>query len=168
MARVDIEKEMETIDPGKIKLYLDGFQDLGVSFDDGREYSKVRAVKAFPLSAAMHFIALRDEEEKEIGIIEDPGQLDGESREALKVELEKSYFMPDIIRINDIDEDFGVPKWDVETDKGHRTFELRSRRDARMMGRGRVLIKDIDGNRYQIPDYRKLDPRSRDLLEEEV
>ena len=168
MTRVDIEKEMETIDPGKIKLHLDGFQDLGVRFDDGMEYSKVRAVKTFPLSAAMHFIALKDEEGKEIGIIEDLGELDSESREALKIELEKSYFMPDIIRINDIDDDFGVPKWDVETDKGHRTFELRTRRDARMMGRGRVLIKDIDGNRYEITDYRKLDPRSRDLLEEEV
>jgi len=32
----------------------------------------------------------------------------------------------------------------------------------------RLLLRDVDGNRYEIPNYRALDARSLDLLEQFV
>lgn len=50
-----------------------------------------------------------------------------------------------------------------------RAFEIySSRRDVRDLGGGRVLVQDADGNRYEIPDYRRLDPASRALVEEMI
>ena len=59
-----------------------------------------------------------------------------------------------------------MPRWQVETDRGPRTFEIRSsRRDMRVLSAGRILIRDADGNLYEVPDYRQLDPQSRALVE---
>jgi hypothetical protein len=164
MARAKIE----TLDPRKIKLFLDDFKDLGLTLPGGGRYGRITAARAFPLSSPEQLVVLRDQEGNEIGIIENVEQLDKQSSQALKIELEKCYFMPIITYVNNIDEAYGVPKWDVETDRGPRKFELRSRRDARLTGYGRVLIKDIDGNRYEIPDYTQLDARSRAYVEGEV
>ena len=163
----DLEREITFLDPEKVRLYFDGFQDLHLSLD-GKVYPKVRVLRAFPLSAAIYFTVVRDEEGEEIGVIEDPSKLDPNSKRILEVEMEKSYFMPKITQVNEITESYGVPRWDVETDRGHRVFELRNRQDARTVGRGRVLIKDADGNRYEIVDYRRLDTQSRAFLETEL
>ena len=160
--------ELTILDPKKATFWVDEFEDLRIKLEDGTEYAKVRAMRAFPLSAQDRYIVLRDEEGKEIAMIKDPGELDAKSRHALEVELGKSYFVPQITSINKIDEDFGVPKWDVETDRGHRRFELRNRNDAKTVGRGRVLIKDIDGNRYEINNFHLMDAKSISYLESEV
>lgn len=168
MERMNIEQEMEVLDPKKVRLEVDAFQDLRLTYGDDQEHKKIRVLRAFPISVPDRFVVFRNEEGKEIGVVEHPQELDSESRAVLMEELEEAYLLPTIVRINTIDESFGVPKWDVETDCGPHVFELKSRRDARMMGRGRVMIEDIDGNRYEIPDYRTLDPQSRALVEMEV
>ena len=65
--------------------------------------------------------------------------------------------MPKIMRINRLKEYHGVMKFDVETERGRREFETRYKEDIRRLTGGRVVIKDADGNRYEIEDYRKLD-----------
>ncbi len=167
MDRMHIEDEMDLLDPKELRVSLDTFGDLKVRLS-GEAYTKVQALRAFPISEAMRFFVLREESGKEIGMIEDPGALDPSSRKALKEELERRYFIPKIVRINRIDESYGMPHWDVQTDRGNRHFELQTRQDARRLSAGRVLIRDADGNRYEIPDIRKLDPQSRALVEAEV
>jgi hypothetical protein len=167
MDRMHIEDEMDLLDPKKLRVSLDAFGDLEVRLS-GEEYTKVQALRAFPISEAMRFIVLREENEKEIGMIEDPGAMEARSEKVLKEELERRYFIPKVVRINRIDESYGMPRWDVETDRGARHFELHTRQDARWLGAGRVLIRDADGNRYEIPDIRKLDPQSRALVEAEM
>ncbi len=160
--------DIETLDPKGVTMCLDGFGDLRMALRGTPDPIRVSAVRAFPLSALDTFIALKDESGKEIGIIADVSQLDHGSARVLMDELGKCYHMPKIVRINDIDETYGVPKWDVETNKGRRRFELKSRRDSRLLADGRVVITDMDGNRYEIPDYTALDKRSIGLIEQEV
>ena len=167
MDRMHIEDEMDLLDPKELRVSLDAFGDLEIR-QAGEAYKKVQALRAFPISEAMQFIVLRDENGEEIGMIEDPGALDTASRKALKGELERRYFIPKVVRINRIDESYGMPRWDVETDRGARHFELHTRQDARRLGAGRVLIRDADGNRYEIPDIGRLDPQSRVLVEAEM
>ena len=73
--------------------------------------------------------------------------------------------MPRIVRINSIDGRFGVTQWQVDTNFGPNQINLGSRMDVAPMGGGRVLIKDVDGNRYEIVNHNKLDPKSHALLE---
>jgi hypothetical protein len=167
MDRMHIEDEIDLLDPKELRVSLDTFGDLEVR--QGEEaYKNVQALRAFPISEALRFIVLREENGEEIGMIEDLGALGSSSRKVLKEDLERRYFIPKVVRINRIDESYGMPRWDVETDRGARHFELHTRQDARRLSAGRVLIRDADGNRYEIPDIRKLDPQSRALLEAEM
>ena len=167
LQRMNIEQEMQGLEPSQIRLERDEFEDLKLIVEN-EEYTKVKIIQSFPFSTPYRFLAFRDQDNQEIGILEDANSLDRRSRKVLEDELAKAYFIPKIKRINDIDEDFGVPKWDVETDRGPRRFEMRSREDAHSLGRGRVVIKDIDGNKYEIPDRYKLDHQSQAMLEEEL
>ncbi len=51
---------------------------------------------------------------------------------------------------------------------GPRTFDVATRQDVRPLGQGRYLIRDVDGNRYEIRDTEALDPASRSLLDFEI
>ena len=55
----------------------------------------------------------------------------------------------------------------VVTNKGERSFEVRDPRNSvRAIGSGRVIIQDVDSNRYDIRDWQQLDRKSASLLAE--
>ena len=63
------------------------------------------------------------------------------------------------------DEKFGSLTWKVETDRGTVAFRIRNRHsDIKCLDGKRVLIRDTNDNRYEIPDYTTLDMHSRRLL----
>ena len=164
----DLQEELTLLDPEHIRLFRDRFDDLNLELEDGRTLKPVTAHRAFPISAD-GFVVLKDREGKELGVVQQVSELDPSSREVVMAGLERSYFTPRITRVTAIKEEFHVPKWEVETDRGPRVFEIRSSRsDIRNLGNGRVLIRDADGNRYEIPDHRQLDPASRALVESHV
>ena len=132
---------------------------------NGRPYEVRRVASAFPLSAVLDTVAFFDQKGEEIGCMRNGDALDAESKHLLKGEMEKAYFMPRIRAILSMEESLGIETWKVVTDKGDRQFEVdRPRHNVRHLPRGRVMIKDVDGNRYEVPSWRKLDRRSVSLL----
>ena len=104
--------------------------------------------------------------QRELGTILDLKELDDHSRAAVTGRLDLFYFTARITQINAIYEEFHIPKFEVETDRGPRSFEIGStRRDIRILDGGRILIRDADGNRFEISDYRTLDPISQGMIE---
>ena len=165
----DLKDELALLDPQQIRLFLDEFEDLRLALNGVEVDGRVAAVRAFPISAGERFVVLKDGDGKEIGIIRDAAELDDDSQSVLRAELDRSYFCSRITGVNAVGGHFHVPEWDVVTDRGPRVFEIRSsRRDVRVLGEGHVLILDADGNRYEIPDYRQLDPFSRGLVESQL
>jgi len=68
--------------------------------------------------------------------------------------------------IQDIKEEFGIVTWDVQTDRGPRRYIVRGLRDnVHEQSDFRLMVTDVDGNRFEIPDYTVLDARSRAKLE---
>ena len=133
---------------------------------DGRVEPVGSIVSAFPLTGPGAMVSLRDEEGDEIGILDNVARLDPASREVMKGELERSYFMPVISDIVDIREELGVVTWEVETDRGPRTFQVRNvRQSIRKMANRRLVIKDVDGNRYEVRDWLGLQPLAQKLLQ---
>jgi hypothetical protein len=167
-----IEDELNILDAKKVSIYKDGFNRLRLKIEGGEDYEEVQAAMSFPLTNPDQFISFFEvkdgKRDKEIGIIEDTKKLDSKSRKLLKEELKKVYFMPQITKINRMKELHGVMKFDVDTDKGPREFETRYKEDIRKMTGGQIIIKDADGNRYEIKDYRRLDQRSRNLIDTEI
>ena len=167
--RQNLAAEVVYLDPDKTRFFVDAFEDLNLELTGDQTYPRVRVKRAFPLTCDDCFIVVQDRQGKEIGSLARLDALDRDSRQAVEDELERAYFSPRIQRIAKVTVANRVPRWEVETDRGPRTFEIYSgRRDVRLLGTGRVLVQDADGNRYEIPDYRSLDPASRALVEELV
>ena len=123
-------------------------------------------MSAFPLTSPIKMVSIRDEEGTEIGLIDDVRRLDPDSQRIIREELERSYFMPRITDVLDVREELNVVIWEVETNRGPRKFEVRHvRQNIRRMGRRRLVIKDVDGNRYEIRDWIKLPPLAQKLIQ---
>jgi len=172
MSNYTIKDELNVIEPKKISIYKDDFHNLRLIIKDDKEYPEVEAVMGFPLTDPGSFISLIEmndgKKEKEIGVIENINKLDSKSKKILKEQLKKTYFMPKITKINQLKENHGIMQFDVETDKGNKEFETQHKEDIRKLPGGHIIIKDGDGNRYEIKDYRKLDKRSINLIDSEI
>ncbi len=124
------------------------------------------AVKAcFPVTRAERCLFLTGPKGEPLGLLVDTRALSPESCQALRDEAAKQQFLPVITKINAVSSDFAVPIWDVLTDHGPRRLQLRSHHDVHHMDGARIYLRDAEGNGYVIPDYTKLDPASRDLME---
>ena len=86
--------------------------------------------------------------------------------EALADCFAEYYLIPKITRVVLCEEKFGSIKWEVETDRGPVKFRIRSRHSdiKKMHGSNRIIVRDTNDNRYEIPDYTVLDPHSKRLL----
>ena len=161
-----LQDELSLLDPKRTRLFVNAFEDLILVDEDGVERRVATVLRAFPVASEDRFIILQDDKKRELGTILDLKALDTASRKVVAERLDLYYFTAQITRINEMYEEFHVPKWEVETDRGPRSFEIGStRRDIRILDGGRILIRDADGNRYEIPDYRKLDPISQGMIE---
>ena len=84
----------------------------------------------------------------------------------LNSELDRRYFTPKIQKILSLKEKLGQNYWEVVTDAGKFDFVVRnSGSNIRTLEDGRVLIFDIDGNCFEIPDPDKLDKASFKKIE---
>jgi hypothetical protein len=156
-------REVPVLDPAGVRARIDGQNRLLVRLPDGTEHANVRVVPAFPITRPHRFLYFRDEEGNELGLLVDPRRLNRESRDLVLDQADQVYFMPRITRIIRVDEQTsGVATWEVETDRGWSRFEMVPRSESVWyVGRDRVLIRDVDGNRYLIEDTNALDSRSR-------
>jgi hypothetical protein len=131
----------------------------------GEEPRVVKPVRALPITEPNAWIGLLDDKGKPLHMVRSLKELDPDSRALLEAELERLYFLPKILRIDAISEEYGVLRLEVVTDKGPRSFEIRSREHIRFLPDGRILLRDLDGNRYEIPSVDHLDARGRMLAE---
>lgn len=124
------------------------------------EYPRVQVVRSFPLNEPDVYISIRepDEKAKEIGMIRDINKdVTKETAEMLREQMRLRYFTPKIERIYNIKDEYGFAYFDVLTDHGRCKFAIH-------MGRGsvvnltetRLMITDLDKNRFEIPDITKL------------
>lgn len=160
--------ENRFLEPTAVRFFRDGHQVLHME-RDGQVAFPVQVKRAFPLTDPDRYIVTETEEQEFVGLIVNLFQLDAESLAVVEEELEHNYFLPRITSIERIHEENGITTWSVETDRGPRQFEVASRRsDIQWMTDFHVVIRDADGNKYEIPDLADLDAESRDKLELEI
>lgn len=129
----------------------------------GTEHT-VRVRRCFPWSEPGRFISLRDGEEREILLIADPADLDAGSRRVLEQALADAAFVFDVERVLDIEEEVELRRWSVVCAQGMRTFQTRLDEWPRRLPDGGLLLRDLAGDLYRLPDLTTLDARSRKLL----
>jgi hypothetical protein len=91
--------------------------------------------------------------------------LDESSRRVAEDELAERYLIAAVTRVRSVRIEFGRRYFDVETDRGARTFLLTDpNRHALSLPPDRLLLRDSMGNRYEVASVGALDGRSRALL----
>ncbi len=172
------------LDPRRCRLRLDGEQRLSGTVH-GRDLPWIIPYLPFPLSEPQEWISLvavRDadgdgrrsdggqDDRIELGVLPGVGGLDEQSRQALETALRLRYFLPRVLRIVDVrDEDpgqSGAVVWTLQTDRGPRLLRMGNLFEGIYdeLGGGRLLLRDSDGTRVEIPNLHALDADSRRLL----
>lgn len=137
-----------------------------LTLKDGTVIENLEPRRLFPITNTTMFITLLDSNEKEIAFIRDFDELDEESKSAVEECFGEYYMIPKITRLIESDEKFGSLSWKVETDRGIIKFRITNRHNSikQLWGTNRVIVRDSNDNRYEIPDYTKMDAHSLHLL----
>lgn len=133
---------------------------------NGETYQRVNFYRCFPLSKPDAYISVRDTEKNELGMIRDLGELDPAYAEMIRYDLDRRYFTPEITKINTVKDEYGYVYMDVETTSGQKHITVPSgSSNFILLSEVRLILIDIDGNRFSITDYTKLEEKSIRLLE---
>jgi hypothetical protein len=131
------------------------------------EYDRVAVYRAFPFTEPLRFISIRDitPKSEEIGLITDLAEWPEDTRNMILEQLNIRYFVPSILKITDIKEEFGFAYWEVETDKGSMRFTTSIWNPIIRIGDKKLLVNDLDSNRYEIQDYSKLSRKETKMID---
>ena len=157
------------IDPGKVKVTRLPGGTYRATIAGDRTLLRVEFSRAFPISNTARFVELRDGAGECAGMLRDPNELDSASAKHVAACLEQKYFVPQVLEIYEIREEWGKQFWSVRTDRGEVEFFVKDpRRNVRALPPSRLLITDIDNNRYEVPHIPALDVEGRLLLDKVV
>ena len=161
------------LDPEKTRFEQTKGGFVSVKIEPDEEYTRVNLHKAFPFTRDREYISVRfistnelgmvkDSEIKEVGMIRNLDDYSPEQMEIIEKELSRRYFVPVIEKIRNIKEEFGYIYWEVMTNAGSRRFTTHDMNNALIpVGGTRLVLVDVDGNRFEIPDYTKIDDKHR-------
>lgn len=155
------------------RIYIDGAsarftrKDLSlvdVELTDGTKLENLEPKRLFPVSMRNQYITLLDENGTEQAVIRDLKNLPDDQQAILADCLDEYYRIPEILRIRAYEERFDGLTLHTDTDKGPADIEIRSLALGFKMDGVRALLRDINDNRYEIPDVTRLDNLSKQIL----
>lgn len=166
---VEVEEmtSMRPLDAGNavFKMTEGGFISLDY---DGQHWDRVNVIRLFPFTEPDKFISVRTAEERsrEIGVIMDIHSFSDEVAELIEKQLKLHYFTPIILKVLDIKDEYGYAYFHVITDRGECRFIINMGGNAVVrLTDSRLLISDIDENRFEIPDVFALSVKEQRKLD---
>jgi len=148
--------------------FKNGFVTLTLNEDgETREFNKITLHRAFPFELLWEYLSVLDSENNEIGIIYKLTDFDEETAELLKTELLRKYYEPKIKTVISLKERYGFSYWNViTTDDRNVNFTMQDTfRNIIRIGQDRVVLLDVDGNRFVIESVLGLDRKSYKKIE---
>jgi hypothetical protein len=155
-----------SVDPAHLRLFYEpaGMARLTVAND--RSYLKVKFALAAPLSRPRQHVSLLNGKGEEIILLPALDALEPDSRRVAERELQRRYLTSQVQRLVSLKQEFGVTYWEAETERGVRDFVVRDlQENCVWLSETHLLLIDVDGSRFEIPDRRLLDERSQQFLD---
>lgn len=135
----------------------------------GISHENVQLVETFPFTDPYVYLSVRDSrgKNKEIGMIADlETDFDADTISLLKDHLEQHYHMPVIEKIVRAEENGGYTNFTVLTNFGETRFSLRANvSHITALSENRLIIQDLENNRFEIPNRNKLSARELKMLD---
>jgi hypothetical protein len=150
----------------ELKLFYEPKDRLRLTVGEEKSYPTVKPAWSSPLSHPGKYLALMDGKGHEIVTVENPKTLPPDSYEAVMEEVGRRYLTSEVLAITEAKAEFGATYWHVETDRGPRDFVTQSlQENVQWLSPTHLLLIDVDGNRFELPDVAKLDSKSRGFLD---
>jgi hypothetical protein len=154
------------MNPAELKLFYEPKERLRLTMGEEQSYLTVKPVWAAPLSHPDAYLALLNGKGEEIVMLPEPDRLPPESLAAVRRELRQRYLTATVNSIVQARQEYGATYWTVETDRGRREFVTQNlQENAQWHSPIHLLLIDVDGNRFEIPDLDALDVKSRATID---
>ena len=132
----------------------------------GEDYRRVQLSRALPFSAPEEYICVADMEGKEVAVLERLDEFEVGARELLEAELGIRYFYPVITQVKSIKEKMGSYYLDLAIGEHKKTIAVKDiSKNLKQLGSGKIVLTDVDGNRFLIPDVYQIQKKSLQMLE---
>lgn len=136
----------------------------------GEDYRRICLRRALPIEQPLEYISVADTEQKEIAILRNVDELDKAQAAIVIDELNRRYYCPEIYEIRSIKDKMGYVYMELlvgaQGEKHERHCAVKDvNRNIRMIDDERLLIFDVDGNRYIVSKLSALDKKSLKRLE---
>ncbi len=144
-----------------------GFPTLTLKTENGEVfYSKVSLRRSFPFELLNEYISVLDAEDNEVGLIYNVNEFET-SLDILKGELLKRYYEPRIKTVVSLKERYGFSYWKVIlSDDRNVEFTMQDTfKNIIKAGKNKLIMLDVDGNRFVIEDTQLLDKKSYKKIE---
>jgi len=132
----------------------------------GSEYKHIVLRRIMPIDQPMHYISVADHDNKEIAILKSVSELEEDQRVIVERELDNRYYSPQVLDIMSVKDKLGYVYMEMrlrnkqgkEYDKSCAIKDVS--RNIRMLSNTSIIIFDVDGNRYVVPDLKALNKQS--------
>ena len=132
----------------------------------GEDHKRVQLSRALPFSAPEQYICVADMEGKEIAVLESLDDFSEEQRELLEAELGIRYFYPIVTQVKSIKEKMGSYYLDLAIGEYKKTIAVKDiSKNLKQLGGGKIVLTDVDGNRFMIPDVYQIQKKSLQMME---
>ena len=156
----------EHVEAADIHLFYEPAWKLRMTLRDDRSYLAVKVVRAAPLSSPNGYICFLDSRDEAICMVRDPNDLPDDQQKVVLEELERRYLTAIVHQVLSLRSEFGASYWEVATDRGDREFVVKDvSENAHWLSEDRVMLLDVDANRFEIQSLRGLDRKRRGLID---
>lgn len=158
--------DVEFINNENALFQINQHNNVSITYKE-KTYDHVGFYRSFPLTNEGIFISIKDDEDKEIGLIKDLSDMENkELVQVIQKKLEVRYFCPVIESILKLKEEYGYCYFTTETSAGTRDFILnRHDRPIKRMHDDRYQIMDMDGNRYFMKAFEHYEDKHIKIIE---
>lgn len=165
MQKTNAISDIGILDISKMEFYKSKNGFVGLKYD-GNEYKRIVLSRTMPYTNPESYICIADMDMKEIGILEKVSDLSKDQADIVREELSKRYFNPIITEVESAKMKMGYVYFDVILTTGKKVFTVKDfSRNIRQLDSNRLVITDVDGNRYLIENLEALDVKSQKRLE---
>ncbi len=151
--------------PERCRFYRNarGFLALEI---DGNDHKRVQLTRAMPVTAPAQYITVTDMENKEVAVLEDLAALTEAQRALIEEELGVRYFCPKITQVKSVKEKLGSYYFEVRIGDFEKTVAVSDiSKNLKQLEEVRILLTDVDGNRFEIPDVNAIPRKNLRMLE---
>jgi len=155
---------MEFTPVGELEFYHNAQGFLALKLNE-TDYPRVQVRRALPFGDPTRFVCVTDMEDKELALIEDTAQLEDAQRELVSRELELRYYYPRVTQIKSIKEKLGTYYFALCIGEHEKNAAVKDiGKNLRQLG-DRIILTDVDGNRFLIDDLGVVNRKSMRMLE---